>query len=1004
MKIKSETIKRVLAVALCFSLLMSGAPLFGADFSSVFSPEAKAADVQITEDGFKYKVIADTIHITGYEGSGGDIEIPGTIEGKPVLVISESAFYGDKKITAITLNENLQFIGNDAFAWCTAIESVSIPDTLLTIGELAFDHCTKLNNVAIGENSKLEIIKKNAFGYCENLESIYIPDSVKKIESEAFWCCENLTTVTGFNNVEVLDRSVFSYTKIYEGTDFGTWFNDNTAPGEIYIGGCLIGVRNCGAEYVVKEGTKVIVDNAFNNKAKINLTKIVLPESLKNISDQAFNGCESLESINIPANVETIGISAFKDCKALKNVVFATGSRIKSVGLGAFRNCTSLETVEFPDGIESIGSYALEGTKVTEITLPDSLSFVGDLICDSLTKIIFSGDVTVALSDSKVTNPENIDVIINDGAKRICAGAFLSFNNYKSIKIPDSIEIIEINGVNDKIINSIAKEDNYGNKYIGKCLVEANPDLEGTVNIKSDTISVKSYAFVNCTKITKLTGFDNVIYIGVGAFRNCTALEEIDNLGSVKYIGSNAFDECRVLNEIGILDNIEYIEYDMSPMYGAEAGFRETQLMDDEGYVGGTCLVAAKKDDAVYTIREGTRVIAPKAFGATEDRTTNVIIPDSVVCIGESAFSSCDLIETIRIPGSVKYIGGLAFGYCDLLKTIIIDEGVEKIDGEIFDRSYNLEQVHIPASLTEMGYHSLSKDTETDTNIIKNYLVCFDSQNTYAEQVAIENAVPFIYCDGNHEIEDEPEVPDTPDVPDTPETILLETNNKDVAVEFGGNLFGCEMWLDVSENVPDDVKSSFDISSKGTPLATYMICLKEKDAQGNKTDNRASIPDGESVTVKIKNPQPNATRFYIIHMDMDGNQESYTSSMIRIEGDYLVLDVYHFSYFAVFTEEPVEKTVSSVSISTAPYKTSYTYKQGGIDLSGIELTVTYTDGSTETVTDTSKMTISGFDNTKIGKQTVTVEYEGQTANFEVTVSYAWWQWIIRILLLGFFWY
>ena len=94
----------------------------------------------------------------------------------------------------------------------------------------------------------------------------------------------------------------------------------------------------------------------------------------------------------------------------------------------------------------------------------------------------------------------------------------------------------------------------------------------------------------------------------------------------------------------------------------------------------------------------------------------------------------------------------------------------------------------------------------------------------------------------------------------------------------------------------------------------------------------------------------------------------------------------------------------NIAITKLPSKTSYTYKSGNLDLSGLVLSVTCTDGTTETVTDTSKMKITGFDSTKIGSQTVTVEYEGRTNNFEVTVSYAWWQMIIRILLLGFLWY
>lgn len=108
----------------------------------------------------------------------------------------------------------------------------------------------------------------------------------------------------------------------------------------------------------------------------------------------------------------------------------------------------------------------------------------------------------------------------------------------------------------------------------------------------------------------------------------------------------------------------------------------------------------------------------------------------------------------------------------------------------------------------------------------------------------------------------------------------------------------------------------------------------------------------------------------------------------------------NLTFTAVFETAPIME----IEIITAPTKTAYTYKSSNLDLSGIELKVTYEDGYIETITDTSMITVSGFDNKKVGTQTVTVEYEGTTAQFDVTVSYVWWQWIIRIILLGIFWY
>ncbi|MCR5150828.1 MAG: bacterial Ig-like domain-containing protein, partial [Clostridiales bacterium] len=64
---------------------------------------------------------------------------------------------------------------------------------------------------------------------------------------------------------------------------------------------------------------------------------------------------------------------------------------------------------------------------------------------------------------------------------------------------------------------------------------------------------------------------------------------------------------------------------------------------------------------------------------------------------------------------------------------------------------------------------------------------------------------------------------------------------------------------------------------------------------------------------------------------------------------------------------------------------------------------TYSDGSTAPV-DPAVCTITGYSAKPAGDKMITVEYEGQTVQFKVKVEYVWWQWLIRILLLGFIWY
>lgn len=99
-----------------------------------------------------------------------------------------------------------------------------------------------------------------------------------------------------------------------------------------------------------------------------------------------------------------------------------------------------------------------------------------------------------------------------------------------------------------------------------------------------------------------------------------------------------------------------------------------------------------------------------------------------------------------------------------------------------------------------------------------------------------------------------------------------------------------------------------------------------------------------------------------------------------------------------------EATATGIEIIALPKKTSYAYKAESIDLNGIAVKVTYSGGKSEIVTDTEKLETYGFSADSVGTKTITVAHGGHTDSFEITVSYTWWQMIIRILLLGFLWY
>lgn len=77
--------------------------------------------------------------------------------------------------------------------------------------------------------------------------------------------------------------------------------------------------------------------------------------------------------------------------------------------------------------------------------------------------------------------------------------------------------------------------------------------------------------------------------------------------------------------------------------------------------------------------------------------------------------------------------------------------------------------------------------------------------------------------------------------------------------------------------------------------------------------------------------------------------------------------------------------LSRIEIASSPAKTVYQIGEF-LDTAGLKLKLTYSDGSTRTIT--SGFAISGFDSATAGTKTVTVIYEGKQTSFTVTVKAA----------------
>ena len=392
-------------------------------------------------------------------GSG----LSGELDLRGVKNIKSGAFNGCE-ITSITIGKNLSEIGPSAFFNCDDLNEIKlsdendeyvyvdgclirrsdntlvlglasavIPETVVSIGDYAFAYRKNLSEIAIP--SSVTAIGSYAFANCENLKTIEVSQSVKSIQSCVFKSCVSLTKATWRTLVSVPD-SVFENCSAL--TDVK--LSNVTKIGERAFSGC-IGLK----EIILPQSLTEIGEYAFNKTA---LASITLPQSIdkvgngwfsdckyletvyfdgkiKEIGNSAFISCISLKNIEIPSSVVSIGNAAFSGCSALSEVLFNEG--LKAIGEEAFRACKSLSNVQWPLSLEEIGRCAFAGTSFPEIYVPRSIKQGLDIFARSRgTRSMLNSTTLDSLIDDFI--PNSIDTI---------EYAALKWSHYKPVVMTD---------------------------------------------------------------------------------------------------------------------------------------------------------------------------------------------------------------------------------------------------------------------------------------------------------------------------------------------------------------------------------------------------------------------------------------------------------------------------------------------------------------------------------------------------------------------------------------
>ena len=338
-----------------------------------------------------------------------DIEIPATLDGYTVTGLGDLSFSERTSLGSVTLGENIQTIGEEAFYACPILKTLTINGTVTSMGKDAFADCPSLTSVTLGQNIKT--IGEKAFYNCPVLDNVIIPQNVTSIGPRAFNKCTGLKTLT--INSPVMSMGEYAFADCNQLTSLSLC-ND----------------------------LQTIGDHAFEKCTS--LKTVNLPKNLTSIGSHAFDSCTSLDPIEIPGTVTEIGDSAFSDCDGLTSVKIDEG--VQSTGVHMFYDCDNLATVNLPESLTTIGAHSFGDCYVlNHVKIPDKVTSIGEgafVFCRTLSDLTLGSSLTEIGKEAFSECSALTTLTLPSSLKKIDEGAFCECNGFHTFTLPEGVETI----------------------------------------------------------------------------------------------------------------------------------------------------------------------------------------------------------------------------------------------------------------------------------------------------------------------------------------------------------------------------------------------------------------------------------------------------------------------------------------------------------------------------------------------------------------------------------
>jgi len=388
---------------------------------------------------------------------------------------------------------------------------------------------------------------------------------------------------------------------------------------------------------------------------KSSIKKAVIGDGVTSIGYEAFSGCTSLTSINIPDSVTSIGNFAFENCNSLTSINIPDG--VTSIGLYQFAGCSSIVSITIPNSVTEIQPYAFFACEsLTSITIPYSITSICDFAfhnCVSLSSIIVDEANTVY--DSR----ENCNAIIETETNKLIRGC-------TNTVIPNSVT--SIGGYSFEacfFLSNISVPDSVTS--IGEGAFSCSM-LSGGITIPKTVTSIGESAFEYCNDFS-IYGYNNsyahtyadensIPFVALDAEHEHTPVKDSAVPATCTSTGLTEGSHCSECGEVIVSQNtVEKTEHNYQRVTSSDVAATCTK----DGVEGYSCAICGKSND---------KIIFAKGHTASEWKTEI-----EATCTHEGiAYTECTVcserLETKVLPLKNHHDGD-GDGYCDECDTEI---------------------------------------------------------------------------------------------------------------------------------------------------------------------------------------------------------------------------------------------------------------------------------------------------------------------------------------------